>query len=124
MASDAVDRRSRRRASQQLFDELVADYTARPGVTRRLMFGSEGLRYAGSFFAFVGGDGDLIVKLPKEQADRLVGSAEATRMRAGRREMRQWIGVPAPDRAGHADRWRTLIGDAYRYAVSLTSPQS
>ncbi len=122
MTHDRADRRRRRRESQLLFDELAAAYPSRPGVTRRLMFGSEGLRYEGSFFAFVGGDGELIVKLPKEQADRLVGSGEATRMRAGRREMRQWIGVPAPNDAAHAGRWRTLTDDAYRYALSLRSP--
>ncbi len=53
MASDLDERRSRRRVSQQLFDELVADYPSVPGVTRRVMFGSEGLRYEGSFFAFI-----------------------------------------------------------------------
>jgi len=56
-----TERRLRRRAAQQRFDELAVDYLDLPGVSRATMFGSNGLRVEARFFAFVGRDGQLIV---------------------------------------------------------------
>jgi len=52
MASDVTERRLRRRDAQQLFDELAADYLDLPGVSRAVMFGSDGLRVDAKLFAF------------------------------------------------------------------------
>lgn len=39
-----MERRQRRRAAQQRFDDLAVDYLDLPGVSRATMFGSDGLR--------------------------------------------------------------------------------
>ncbi|MGI8887449.1 MAG: hypothetical protein ACR2GB_00510 [Nocardioidaceae bacterium] len=54
---DATKRRCRRAASQDRFNILTTDYAGRPGVSRGRMFGSDGLRVNGKFFAFIGGEG-------------------------------------------------------------------
>lgn len=53
------------------------------------MFGSEGLRVNDKFFAFLGADGQLIVKVPAVQAAALVANGEADRMRAARSTTRE-----------------------------------
>lgn len=126
MTSEVSERRQCRRAAQQVFDELAVDYLGWPAVSRATMFGSEGLRVETKFFAFVGGDGQLIVKLPAAQAAALVSAGEASPVRAGRSVTREWVGVPRLDvpRGGDREavrRWRDLISDAYRYVASLTS---
>ncbi len=109
MASDQTQRRLRRRDAQRLFDELAADYLDVPDVSRAVMF------------AFVGGEGELIVKLPAAQCAALVAAGQAEPVRAGRSPMREWIGVPdVADRADGAE-WRELMADAHRYVASLTA---
>jgi len=119
VASDVSERRARRRTAQQLFDELVVDCLHLPRVSRAAMFGSDGLRVGVKFFAFVGRDGQLIVKLPVAQADGLVAAGLATRVQGGRATMGEWIGIPSPDQ-GCTDQWRDLISETYRYGASLT----
>jgi len=121
MASDQTQRRLRRRDAQRMFDELAADYLDLPDVSRAVMFGSDGLRVNAKFFAFVGGEGELIVKLPAAQCAALVAAGQAEPVRAGRSPMREWIGVPdVADRADGAE-WRELMADAHRYVASLTA---
>lgn len=121
MASDVTQRRLRRRDAQQLFDELAADCLDQPRVSRAVMFGSNGLRVDARFFAFIGGDGQLIVKLPAAQAAALVSADQADPVRAGRNTMREWIGVPHVAHPGGVAQWRHLIADAYCYVASLTA---
>lgn len=109
----------RRRAAQQLFDALAVDYLDLPGISRANMFGSHGLRVDAKFFAFVGREGQLIVKLPAAQAEALVRTGEASPVRAGRQTMREWIGT-RPAHHDSTDRWPSLISDAYRYVASLS----
>jgi hypothetical protein len=118
--SRAQERRSRRAAAQGILDELALDYAHRTDVDRATMFGSEGLRVNARFFAFVGSEGQLIVKVPADQASALVASGEATAVRAGRHATREWIGVPVPDDRDDVERWRGLLADAYRFVASLT----
>jgi hypothetical protein len=72
VTSDVTERRLRRRAAQQLFDELAVDYLEVPGVSRATMFGSDGLRVDTGFFAFVGRDGQL---MPVSSASAISGVA-------------------------------------------------
>jgi TfoX/Sxy family transcriptional regulator of competence genes len=118
--SRAEERRLRRAAAQRVLDELALDYVDRANVDRAPMFGSEGLRVNSKFFAFVGADGQLIVKVPAVQATALVARGEAIQVRAGRNATREWIGVPVPDDHNKAERWRALLADAYRYVGSLS----
>ena len=88
--------RRRRAAAQAVFEDLAQDYVSRPGVDRAAMFGSNGLRAGGSFFAFVGSDARLVLKLPEEQASMLRDAGTAGPVRVGRGTARGWVGVPAP----------------------------
>ena len=65
-------RRTRRRSAQQLFDTLALDFLTRPRINRANMFGSNGLRIDTKFFAFIGRDGQLVIKLPAAQAAALI----------------------------------------------------
>src|SRR6185369_5005111 len=102
------ERRARRAASQEVFDELAEGFLSQPGVNRGLMFGSWGLRWGEKFFAFVGRAGDLVVKLPEEHAAGLVARDEASAVKAGRNPTREWVSVPLAA-AADASRWRKLV---------------
>jgi len=67
--------------------------------------------------AFVGAEGELVVKLPQARVDELVASGAGSRVTIGRNPAREWIGVPpAPD--GGEDLWRPLLREAHRYAAA------
>lgn len=123
MTVEASQRRSRRASAQAVFDDLAAEYADRPAVGRGPMFGSLGLTASGHFFAFVGREGQLVVKLPAAHAANLVAAGEATAVRAGRNATREWVGVLLPA-DGAADRWRELIAAAYQYALSAPAVPS
>jgi TfoX/Sxy family transcriptional regulator of competence genes len=111
----ADERRSRRAAAQQVFDELAKAYMGSLDASRGEMFGSLGLLRNDKFFAFVGRAGDLVVKLPETRAAALVASGEASAVKAGRNPTREWVSVPR-DADGDTSRWRQLIAHAYQYA--------
>lgn len=92
--SDVDQRPERRAEAQRRFDILAVGFIDRPGVSRGPMFGSIGLRAGDRFFAFVGRDGRLVVKLPPAQAATLVSAGEAAPVRAGRNLTREWVAVP------------------------------
>ncbi len=115
-ATEAAERRRRRAAAQQVFDALAADYLDLPEVSRAPMFGSSGLRRHDKLFAFVGGDGELIVKVPAAHAADLVAGEQAVVVRIGRHPAREWVAIPDADAPGRTQTWRDLIATAYRYA--------
>lgn len=83
-------RRIRRRSAQQLFDTLALYFLTLPRVNRASMFGSNGLRINTKFFAFIGRDGQLVIKLPAAQAAALVSAGcRACRHHRGRRGKRR-----------------------------------
>ncbi len=110
------ERGSRRAEGQRRFDAVAGHLLGLPGVSAAPMFGSTGLRYGDRFFAFVGRDGRLVVKLPADQAAHLVATHAGTPVRAGRHATREWLSVPWPDERG-AERWGALVDDAYRNAA-------
>jgi len=122
MSEKGADRRRHRAAAQEVFDVLAADYVDLPGVGRARMFGSNGLQVGERFFAFVGSDGELIVKLPAERAAALLDAGQAGTVRIGRNVAREWVDLPRP--AGHEapEQWRELLGEAHRYAIA-NSPE-
>lgn len=113
------ERQARRRASQGHFETLAQDYRDTDDVSRSMMFGSCGLRVHGKFFAFVGGAGELIIKLPAVRASELVTSGVATPVRIGRHATREWVAVVAEE--PHRGHWAALIAAAHEYVRSLTS---
>ena len=56
-------------AAQAAFDELVARYAARPGITTGTAFASPGIRIDGHIFAMLQAGG-LVLKLPADDGDR------------------------------------------------------
>jgi hypothetical protein len=84
------------------FDELAQRYLGEPGVSEGQMFGMPILKCGGKVFA---GDwhGELVVKLPRERVDALIGSGAGkpfTPM-AGR-VMKEWVLVEDEALAGEA----------------------
>ncbi len=118
--SEPAERRARRQQGQRLLDRLAADYLDRAGVHTGSMFGSTGLRADGKFFAFVGADGGLIVKVPAARAAALVAAGEATPVRVGRNPTRQWIDVALPAADQDSGPWPVLLSEAYEYASVLS----
>ena len=106
-------------AAQQVFNVLALNYLGLAGVSRGHRFGSDGLFLNSMLFAFVGGDGQLMVKLPAAQAATLLADAEAAQVRAGRGLMREWAGIPTPLDHSRAERWRNLRADVYRTTVAV-----
>jgi len=106
-------------ATRALFDEIAADYVARPGVSLGRMLRSEGLTVGGKVFAFLD-DVRLVVKLPAPQAAAMVASGDAQpyEPRPGRR-MREWVAVGLQEGAADEDRWRELVEAAAAYVGSL-----
>ncbi|MFJ6651634.1 MmcQ/YjbR family DNA-binding protein [Microbacterium sp. NPDC091313] len=109
--------RERMAAAHELFDPIARDHLALADVDMGRMFGTEGLRVRGKVYAFVGHDGDLIVKVHAARVADLVDSDGAQPMVMRGRPMREWVTV-GPD-AG-ATRWAELIDEARAFVDSLT----
>jgi hypothetical protein len=101
-----------RAAGQALLDELAAGLA---GITRSPMFGSSGVRRNGQLLAFVGRAGDLIVRVPADRAQALLGAGRAHEVRMGRGTAREWIGLPLPA-DGDPATWRELLEAAHAHA--------
>lgn len=114
----AVERRVRRSQGQRLLDRLAAEHFRLPGVDRAAMFGSTGLRVDEKFFAFVGADGGLVVKVPAARAAALVASGAATPVRIGRNPAREWINAAAPPPEEDSLLWPVLLSEAYQHLRS------
>lgn len=117
---EADQGRARRAEAQQRFDILARDFLDRPGVSRGPMFGSSGLRAGDRFFAFVGREGRLVVKLPAVQAAALVSTGEAAPVRAGRNVTREWVSVAFSDDEEGVERWWRLLTDAHSHLTGGT----
>lgn len=112
MPAEQDGRWQRRGVAQAFFDELAVGFLARQRVDSAPMFGSAGLRYDTRFFAFVGGAGQLIVKLSEPQTAELTAAGAGEPARIGRGAAREWFAARWEIR----HRWQRLIDDAYRYA--------
>jgi hypothetical protein len=94
--------------------EAAGDLVARPDVGVGRMFGSEGYSVQGRLFAFVAGDGRLVVKLPSERIHEL--GLDHVIMRGS--PLREWAAVPFD--AG-SERWRDLAEQACTFVGSIAS---
>jgi hypothetical protein len=97
------------RTPEQLWEPIARDQLAKRGVTGGTGFGTnEGLRVSGKIFAMLVRD-ELVVKLPRDRVDELIGAGAARRFDAGKgRPMREWVSVPA----SASRRWRGLVEEA------------
>lgn len=112
--TDLDDRRRRRGRCQRVLDDLAAEITD-PEASRAVMFGSNGIKVRGRFVAFLGGDGELITKLPQDRAAAVVADGLGTPVRIGRNPAREWVAVPL-NSSDDASSWRDLLAEAHAYA--------
>jgi len=96
--------------------DLVSELPARPPVTQGRMFNGDGLRVRGRMFAFIGRNGDLVVKLPEPRVRHLVDQHAGRPVVMGARTMREWARFPAEAGVG---RWSEMLEEAYGYALAL-----
>jgi hypothetical protein len=100
--------------------DMVAEGFDQPDVAMGTMFQSPGLRVGGKVFAFLGHDGELIVKLPRDRANHFVDAGTAEPVVMGKRTMREWIAFPGQeDRAATLALWRDVAQEAHTYVDSL-----
>jgi len=100
---------------EQRFEDLVGEFNDTDGVTLPRGgggFGRSALRYRGKIFAmFV--RGDLVVKLPEERVDELVGAGYGDRFTANKSTpMREWFAAGAQCPV----TWSALAADALNFA--------
>lgn len=102
--------------NRDLLDRIAEDFSDDPDVAMGTMFRSPGLRTADKIFAFLGHDGRLIVKLPRDRAGEFVDAGTAEPVVMGNRTMREWVAVPArADRAATLALWRNVAREAHQY---------
>jgi len=98
--------------------DLVSELPARPPVTQGRMFNGDGLRVRGRMFAFIGRNGDLVVKLPEPRVRQLVDQNTGAAVVMGTRTMREWVRFPAEAGVG---RWSEALEEAHGFALTLTA---
>jgi len=111
-----TDRAAARERGHVIFDPLAQAFLQRDGVDIGRMFAREGLRIRGKIFAFLGFDGELILKVPADRIEILIAEGDAERMVMRGRPLREWVTV-APSRA---DRWGDLMEEAYAFVDRIT----
>jgi hypothetical protein len=95
-----------------LFWTLADDLLRDPGITRSTMMGYPCLRHNGAFFACVQrGTGHLIVKLPADRVQELVGSGCAQSFAPNGRIFREWAAFTRH----HRKQWTALLDEARRF---------
>jgi hypothetical protein len=99
-------------SAEQRFAQLAAGVLTQPDVEEGTGFGSApGLRVNRKIFAMLV-KGELVVKLPKDRVDELVGSGAGSQFDPGHgRLMKEWASVP-PD---STEDWERLAGEALRF---------
>ncbi len=94
------------------FERIAREYERDPRVSRGTMLVSEGLRVDGHFFAALA-HGQLLVKLPRERVQELIGDGVAVPFRSGKgaRIMKEWALVPP----SATRRWKALVKEALTF---------
>lgn len=92
------------------FWDLAGELRAEdPAVAEGTIMGSRCLRVGGEFFAAVfSNDQALVVKLPAERVDELVGGGQGREFAPAGKVFREWVAVPGLDE----ERWRALMAEA------------
>ena len=94
---------------------LVAGLPAHPPVTQGRMFNGDGVKVREKIFAFIGRNGDLVVKLPQARVRDLVTSRAGDPVVMGVRTMREWVRLSAEAGVG---AWSEVLDEAYRFGVT------
>jgi TfoX/Sxy family transcriptional regulator of competence genes len=84
------------------------------------MFRRPGIRVGGTIVAFLGHDGELILKVPGSRALELVEAGTAQPVTMGARTMREWVSVPPGHSHGETlTLWLALVREALSYVQQL-----
>lgn len=102
--------------AHEIFDPIAQVYLDRDGVDIGRMFASEGLRIRGKIFAFLGFEGELMLKLPAARTAELVDPGDATRVVMQGRAMREWVYIPIE----RPELWEPLMAEAFAYLDEIT----
>lgn len=106
--------------NRDLLDRIAEDFDGEPDIVFGTMFRSPGLRVGGKIFAFLGHDGRLIVKLPRDRAGEFVDAGTAEKVVMGKRTMREWIAFPAQENdTATLALWHEVAREAHRYVDAL-----
>jgi hypothetical protein len=89
----------------------VAIYAGQPEMSTGTMFNSPGLRVHGKIFVMLMRRRELGLKLPAERCQELVASGRAEFLRAGGRQMREWVRLTDSDRSD----WPVLAAEALQF---------
>jgi len=94
------------------WDDLTAEFLAKPGVTLERAFSRISLMVGGKLFASAG-HGGLLIKVPAERVAELIANGEGQPFRTGgNRVMREWVVVtPATD-------WSALAAESMRFVAA------
>jgi len=103
-------------ASVGALRDLLGELPAHPPLTWGRMFNGDGVKVRGKVFAFIGRNGDLVVKLPETRVRQLVSHHTAAPVVMGRRTMREWARVPVE---GGVGTWSQVLGEAHAFAISV-----
>ena len=104
---------------EELFWDLVEPFFADPAVQRSTMMGLPCVRLDGRFFASLDRrSGALLVKLPPERVQRVIGDGHGEPFAPAGRVFREWVALPRPDRR----RWRALLAEAQTHARDTGAP--
>ena len=92
------------------FEPVVQAFARVPSVKAGKLFASYGLKVNGKIFAMYG-RGRLVVKLPKERVDEMVGAGKAERFNPGHgRLMKEWAAFQSEEA-----KWVELAQEAYDF---------
>ena len=122
-APDGSDRPARQgKPDSTAFFEAATGIRDRRGVRVSTMMGLPCLRLHGSFFAsYDHRSGDLLVKLDRDEVDRMIDAGEGHPFSPAGRRFREWLAVP-PDKGGE---WPRLLTRAHAHAAArLGEPPS
>ncbi|WP_100813295.1 hypothetical protein [Microbacterium lacus] len=111
-----TERARLREQAHEIFDPIAERFLSRDGVDIGRMFAGEGLRIRGKIFAFVGLDGDIMIKVPAPRTAELIEAGDAERVVMRGSPMREWVTVPA----SRSERWGQLMEEAYVFVDEIT----
>jgi len=104
---------------EERFKALIDEFATSPGVSvpgepGRRGFGSSALKVNGSIFAMIS-DGKLVLKLPRDRVDTLIGTGAGTPFDAGKGQpMKEWLTVTGDDEVS----WLALAREALDFVGS------
>jgi hypothetical protein len=114
MTSKKLDRTPLHRG-EVLFWDLADALLQLPTITRSTMMGYPCLRQSGAFFACIErATGYLIVKLPEDRVQEMVGSGRAIPFAPNGRIFREWAAFPRLNR----ELWTTMLDEALEFAIT------